>query len=268
MNVMRGLNTKCGVLHYRLTVFASVLVVAFAVVAWGEPPIEATAVSHMDSTTVDPYRDPGVFGEYWWANRFLSRHQLVEQFKGRTVDLVMIGDSITHFWERFHPASWGRLVQGRHVLNLGYGGDQTQHVIWRIGHGELDGYTAKTVVVMVGTNNNSSGNTDPANVAEGVKRIVALVREKQPTAKVILHPIFPRGVSAESKYHAAARARNEMTNEILRDFAARDGSLVWIDFNSKFLDADGWVPKTLMADEIHPTDAGYELWLEALQGQL
>lgn len=259
MNKFVKFSAACGV---------AVLGFAMRTATGAEPPIEATAVSHMESTTADPYRDPGVFGEYWWANRFLSRHQLVEQYKGKTVDVVMLGDSIIHFWERFHPASWGRLIEGRHVLNLGYGGDKTQHVIWRIAHGELDGYTAKTVVVMIGTNNNSSDKTDPANVAEGVKRIVELVREKQPQAKVILHPIFPRGVSAASKYHAAARARNEKTNVILRDFAAKDGKLEWIDFNAKFLDADGWVPKTLMADEIHPTDAGYELWLEALQGRL
>lgn len=247
---------------------AAVVAAGAAVWARAELPKEATAISHMDSVTADPYRDPGVFGEYWWANRFLSRHRLVEQFKGKTVDVVMLGDSIVHFWERFHPASWGKLIQGRHVLNLGYGGDQTQHVIWRLEHGELDGYTAKTVVLMIGTNNNSSERTDPANVAEGVKRIVELIREKQPGAKLILHPIFPRGVSAESKYHAAARARNEKTNAILKDFAEKDGKLVWIDFNAKLVDATGWVPKTLMADEIHPTDAGYEFWLEALRGQL
>ena len=37
--------------------------VAFAWAACAEPPMEATAVSHMDSTTADLYRDPGVFGE-------------------------------------------------------------------------------------------------------------------------------------------------------------------------------------------------------------
>ena len=259
MNKFVKFSAACGV---------AVLGFAMRTATGAEPPIEATAVSHMESTTTDPYRDPGVFGEYWWANRFLSRHRLVEQYKGKTVDVVMLRDSIIHFWARFHRASRGRLIEGRHVLNLGYGGDKTQHVIWRIAHGELDGYTAKTVVVMIGTNNNSSDKTDPANVAEGVKRIVELVREKQPQAKVILHPIFPRGVSAASKYHAAARARNETTNEILRDFAEKDGKLEWIGFNAEFLAADGWVPKTLMADEIHPTDAGYELWLEALQGRL
>lgn len=231
-------------------------------------PVETTAVSHMESRTADPYRDPGLFGEYWWANRFLSRHRLVESYKGKTVDVVLIGDSIVHFWEKNHPASWGKLVQGRQVLNLGYGGDKTQNVIWRLEHGELDGYVAKTIVLMIGTNNNSSDMSEPANVVEGIKRIVGLIREKQSQAKIVLHPIFPRGASADSKRHAAARVRNEKTNELLRAYAEKDGKLVWIDFNASFLDATGWVPKALMADEIHPSAAGYEIWLKALSSQL
>ena len=165
-----------------------------------------SSVSRMESRTKDPTRDPGLFGDYWWANRFLSRHRLIEGFKGKTVDVVMLGDSITHFWEWKHPESWTRFTNGKTVLNLGYGGDKTENVIWRIEHGELDGYTAKCVVLMVGTNNNTSKASDPAAVAKGVEKIVAMIRARQPTAKLILHPIFPRGRSADSP-HAEARAQ-------------------------------------------------------------
>ena len=103
-------------------------------------PVESMSTAKMDSRTKDKSRDPGIFGDYWWANRFLSRHKLVEQQRGKTVDLVLLGDSIMHFWEWKHPASWKKLTQGRTVLNLGYGGDRTQNVIWRVENGELDGY--------------------------------------------------------------------------------------------------------------------------------
>ena len=128
-------------------------------------PVESTSVGRVESRTKDPKRDPGIFGDYWWANRFLSRHQAIEKVKGKTVDVVMLGDSIMHFWEWKHPQSWATFTAGRTVLNLGYGGDRTQNVIWRINHGELDGYDAKCVVLMIGTNNNTFENTDPANVA-------------------------------------------------------------------------------------------------------
>ena len=133
-----------------------------------QPPYEATPVGKLESRTKDKTRSPGIFGDYWWANRFLDRHQQVEKLRGKTVDIVLLGDSIMHFWEWKHPESWRKLTKGRTVLNLGYGGDRTENVIWRIQHGELDGYKAKNIVLMIGTNNNSSDSTNPTNVAKGV----------------------------------------------------------------------------------------------------
>ena len=188
----------------------------------------------------------------------------MEQQRGKTVDLVHLCDSILHFWEWKHPASWKKLTQGRTVLNLGYGGDRTQNVIWRVENGELDGYKAKNIVLMIGTNNNSSKDTNPANVAAAIEKIVALVRAKQPGAQLILHPIFPRGASATSSRHADARVRNDKTNALLKAFADAHPEVTWIDFNDKMVDSTGWVPRTIMADEIHPTDAGYDFWMDAI----
>ena len=227
-------------------------------------PVESASIGKVESRTKDPKRDPGLFGDYWWANRFLSRHQAIEKVKGKTVDVVMLGDSIMHFWEWKHPKSWAKFTANRTALNLGYGGDRTQNVIWRINHGELDGYEAKCVVLMIGTNNNTFEGTDPANVAAAIEKIVGMIREKQPKAKIVLHPIFPRGKAATSTRHAKARARNDKTNELLKAFAEKDGAVIWIDFNAKLVDETGWVPQSLMKDEIHPTDAGYEIWMAAL----
>ena len=229
------------------------------------PCKETKPTAKMDSGTKDPGRGPGPFGEFWWANRFLSRIEQVRALKGKTVDVVLVGDSIMHFWEWKHPESWRKFTDGRTVLNCGYGGDMTQNAIWRLVHGELDGYKARNVVIMIGTNNNTFQETDPANVARGVEKIVAIVRSRQPDAKIILHPIFPRGASAESKPHAAARQRNDQTNHLLEDFAKKDGKVVWLDFNRSLTDETGWVPRRLMADEIHPTDEGYDIWLSALE---
>ena len=91
---------------------------------------------------------------------------------------------------------------------------------------------------------------------------------KQPGAQLILHPIFPRGVSADSKRHAAARQRNDKTNALLKAYAAAHPEITWIDFNDKMIDSTGWVPRAIMADEIHPTDAGYELWMDAILPRL
>jgi lysophospholipase L1-like esterase len=91
-----------------------------------------------------------------------------------------------------------------------------------------------------------------------------MIRAKQPKAKIVLHPIFPRGDSAQSQRHAAARERNDRTNVLLKQFAEKDGKLVWIDFNDKLVDATGWVPKSIMPDQIHPSAVGYDIWMKAL----
>jgi lysophospholipase L1-like esterase len=226
--------------------------------------VETTPDSRVGNVTKDKTRDPGLFGAHWWANRFLSRHMEIEKFKGKSVDVVLLGDSIMHFWEWKQPESWKRFAANRTVLNLGYGGDRTQHVLWRIAHGELDGYDARHVVLMIGTNNNSFKDSKPENVSGAIELIVSKIREKQPKAKIILHPIFPRGNSAQSVRHVDARARNDRTNALLKQFADRDGKIIWIDFNDRLVDASGWVPKTIMRDEIHPTAAGYDIWMEAL----
>jgi len=225
---------------------------------------ESTPRARREPRAKDKNRESGLFGDHWWANRFLSKQNEIEKLRGKKVDLVLLGDSIMHFWERKHKDSWAKLTANRTVLNLGYGGDRTQHVLWRIDHGELDGYEAKCIVLMIGTNNNSSKDTKPENVAAAIEKIVAGIRRHQPNAKIVLHPIFPRGDSAQSERHAAARGRNDRTNELLKKFADRDGRITWIDFNDKLVDETGWVPKSIMADQIHPTDAGYDLWMEAL----
>ena len=203
----------------------------------------------------------------WAMQRMWDKQQEVASLRGKTVDLVMLGDSITHFWEEKNPDLWKRFVSGKTVLNLGYSGDRTQNVIWRIDHGELDGYAAKAVAIMIGTNNNSQDDTDPANVAEGVKESVGMVREKQPQARIILHAIFPRG-RAEGTKRAMSRGRNDRTNALLKKWAEEDGDIVWLDLTDALTDKTGWVPKAIMPDELHPAAKGYEIWEEALKPYL
>ena len=209
--------------------------------------------------------ESGPFGDCWWKNRFHNHLGRIAELKGGTVDLALVGDSITHFWELKHPSSWMALTNRYSVINLGYGGDRTQDVLWRIMNGELDGYRAKVVMLMIGTNNNAANDSRPENVARGVERIIEVIREKQPQAKIILMPIFPRGSRAEwtIRYHDGAHRRNLQTNPLLQKLA--DGKTVfWLDFNSRLADADGYVPYDIMNDAIHPTAKGYAIWMEAL----
>ena len=195
----------------------------------------------------------------WWGTRCLEkRNEIVDGGKVE-YDVVMVGDSITHRWEREGGEGrqlFAELKKTYRVLNLGYGGDRTQHVIWRMENGELEGYTAKLFTVMIGTNNRDK---DPSAVAAGVKRILDIIRAKHPEAKIVLMPIFPRGGKADDP----RRVANESVNVLIKPYA--DGATVrWLDFNSKFFNAEGQLTKEVMNDLLHPNEKGYQIWMDAI----
>ena len=107
-----------------------------------------------------------------WMKRHESMNERVA--KGN-VDIVFIGDSITQGWEGRGKNVWAKFYGGRNAVNLGIGGDRTQHVIWRLQNGNLKGISPKAAVIMIGTNN--SGSNSPEQIAEGVTEIVKILNE-------------------------------------------------------------------------------------------
>ena len=196
-----------------------------------------------------------------WGPRLEYKRREIAALNGR-VDLVFLGDSITHFWEDRGKDQFAEITNEFSVLDLGYAGNNTETVIWRLKDaGELDGYTAKVVMVMIGTNN--AVTDTPEEIAAGVRAVLDVIREKQPEAKILLLPIFPRGADKTDKY----RVKNEIANRTLKTFA--DGKdIFWCDFNEKFLKEDGTLPKELFPDLLHPNDAGYRIWREAVMPYL
>lgn len=193
----------------------------------------------------------------WWLPRLLAKRTEISESNGE-FDIVMIGDSITHGWESAGKESLAELRKTYSVLNLGYSADRTQHVLWRCENGELDGYRAKCIMLMVGTNNpqGTDSRTPVSDVADGIRAILRTIARKQPQAKVVLLPIFPRSDKTKN-------VRNQKVNDIIRYFA--DGKRVfWCDFNAKFADADGDL-KWAMPDGLHPNAASYrDIWLPSV----
>jgi lysophospholipase L1-like esterase len=202
-----------------------------------------------------------------------KRHKDVLSAKARMDPrVVLIGDSITHFWgglpEGAHPANgpkaWEEAFGGIPVLNLGFGWDRTQNVLWRLSYGEFDGLHPKTVILNIGTNNltgteNARANT-PAEVVQGILAIHAMVRAKSPDSRIIVMGVFPRGFNASSPL----RAPILQVNRLLAQALAAKPDTTFLDIGAQFLEPDGTLPLKLMNDGTHPTEEGYRLWAKAL----
>src|SRR5690606_18268051 len=123
---------------------------------------------------------------------FLQKHQaFLKRIKEGPIDLLFLGDSITEGWKNATRV-WQEHYGSFRPANFGIGGDRTQHVLWRIQNGELDGIKPKVVVLMIGTNN--SGTNTAAQIAAANRKIVQQIRTKLPATKVLVLGIFPRGV--------------------------------------------------------------------------
>ncbi|MBR1920446.1 MAG: hypothetical protein IJ829_00420 [Kiritimatiellae bacterium] len=204
-------------------------------------------------------RSEGYGKEDWWLDRLQEKRTQIAGANGR-IDLVFFGDSITHNWEGPGKASLDELRKTYTVLDIGYSGDKTENLLWRGEYGgELDGYEAKCVMLMIGTNNTWHRSDPPEAIAAGVRAVLDLVARKQPGATTLLLPIFPFGKGPAD----AKRANNEKANALIKDFA--DGKkVVWVDFNDRFLDPAG-DNSALMPDNCHPNAKGYaDVWLPAV----
>ena len=200
----------------------------------------------------------------------LSRHQGFLERKDRLIktggtDLVFIGDSITDGWRADPQREIFEDYFGRYrPYNIGIGGDETQHVLWRIEHGELDGLSPKLVVLMIGTNNLANGNKmGPQETADGVAAVVQAIRRKLPTTKVLLLDIFPRANRSDDPMRLAVNA----TNALLARLQDRK-TVVYLDIGAKFLSPDGTLSGDLMPDYLHPNARGYQIWADAIKAEV
>ena len=229
-----------------------------------DPLFDLPSACRAETRIMEPNRNRGID---WWGRRFAANRDYISNHK--QIDLVIAGDSITHYWESAGASEYAKITNRLVTLNCGYGGDNTKNLIWRFTHGELDGYRAKTIMLNIGTNNNGINGYNPTNTASGVKACLDLIAKKQPQAKVLLCAILPRAVGTsdgDPKKDRGADARNRITNELIKKFA--DGRrVIWVDFRDKFIVNDK-IPKELMDDYIHPTAKGYALWLEAISKYL
>jgi len=241
-------------------------------------------------------------------DRDIPRHQeflkRIEQTQGAG-DVVFLGDSITHGWEG--QTAWQEHFGSFHPVNLGIGGDQTSHVLWRITDGhELDHLKPKAAVLMIGTNN--IGGHTAEQIAGGIQAIVEELRRQKPDIKVLVLGVFPRGNAADAertleqiaegvkpineelkkekpdvkRLNAAVRALTQQRGTIPADKLNKkvaeinaiiakldDGKAVFFkDIGKEFLDQNGGLSGEIMPDYLHLSAKGYDIWGKAIKADI
>lgn len=221
-----------------------------------------------DARTLDPAVDEPTEGKPWepawciwgWRGAWVPMH---EAFAQRTrqghADIIFYGDSITMGWKDH----WQDVFAPLKAVNYGIGGDSTRQLLWRIGHGEVDGAHARLVVLMIGTNNlygDKNAGTDE-EIARGVAATVALLREKLPDAKILLCGILPR----QNEYFCN---RIKAVNRLIKPLA--DGKTIrYLDMHDVFMrEEPGKVKEELFSEKpgasLHPNEKGYAAMAEVM----
>jgi lysophospholipase L1-like esterase len=202
---------------------------------------------------------------------WMKRHdKFVDMARKGNIDVLFLGDSITDAWGgeghgQGYPGAkiFAEEFEPLHAANFGIGGDRTQHVLWRIQNGELEGIQPKVVMLMIGTNNSNGKDNTAEEIADGIKAIVQEIHKKSPRTKVLLLGVFPRGPKPNPQ-----RDKLKRVNEIISRLDDGGKTVKYLDIGDKFLEPDGTISKEIMPDYLHLSPEGYRKWADAVKGPI
>lgn len=210
----------------------------------------------------------------WYA-----RHErILKEAKAMNPEIVLIGDSITHHWAGIDSiggedatAHFKEAFKGKRVLDLGFGWDRIQNMLWRVENGELNGLKPKTIVILAGTNNMTGTKNARANdaeeIAEGVLHLVKNVKRLAPkNVKIIVMGILPRA-GRNDPMRTTAKEANRILSSRINKFGKKR-VIDFIDLSDRFVDESGERIRALYRDQVHISPAGYAIWAEALKAHL
>ncbi len=197
-------------------------------------------------------------------NSHLVHADLLAKAKAGGISIYFVGDSITRRWGATdYPnflAHWNQSFHGWNAADFGQGADGTQHMLWRMKQGELEGVNPKVIVILAGTNNVGKTPGDDAMVADvtrGIAALVKLSREKAPGATIILMGIFPRNDGP------VVPTINRINANLAK--LADGKSVRYLNINEQLADASGKLFDGMTVDQLHLSLKGYQVWADALK---
>ncbi len=220
---------------------------------------EALSMPQGDIATTIPVTQRREAANYEWRRR---HDDVLARNAANAPKSVIIGNSITHFWGG-EPVghvvngskTWNKRLAKAGFGNLGFGWDRIENALWRVYHGELDGYTADQVVLMIGTNN--IGISSPEDIVEGLRFLIKAVRQRQPSATIKMVGILPRRDAVD---HVKS------VNKMIEKMAAEEGC-IFVDPGRKMFKRDGSFDESLFTDGLHPNDDGYARIVDDIVGK-
>jgi lysophospholipase L1-like esterase len=235
----------------------SLLILALAqTFALAQPAAEATALK----STIPAER----LKEGWWQKRWDAK--LTQTKEAEKAELVFLGDSITQGWEGGAAKTiWEEKFAKYGALNLGFSGDRTEHLLWRLKNDEenLKKLSPKVAVILIGTNNTGHEQRPAADTTAGIKAVLDELQAIWPKTKLLVLSVFPRGEGPEDKMR---KLNDEINVEVAK--LADNKKIFVLDISSSFMAPDGTLPKEIMPDKLHLSGQGYELWAKALEPKL
>jgi len=192
--------------------------------------------------------------------RAVKRFQAInKEVKSGPHAILFLGDSLTEKWD---PAIWQQHFAPRGALNAGVNGDRTEHLLWRLSHGNLDGPQPRAAVLLIGTND-VGWNRPPELVAEGIRANLEVLRSRLPNTRILLLALLPR---SESPISARRRQISEVNHRIRN---CDDGEhIFYAAVGDVLLDASRRLTPVISRDGVHLSPRGYALLASRLAVEL
>ena len=243
--------------HTNLTLFSAIAVALSS--------LSQSAIAE-DAGAAHPSTNAQVRLASWWFTRHAEKIAEIEAAndpkKNKKIELLMVGDSITNNFDKGGPGEpvWAKHFAPLNALNLGFGGDRTNHVLWRLDHLPVLKAAPLAASLMIGTNNICWGSDKPKQAADGVQAIAKKLNTMYPEMKILVLGVFPRRAKLDHPHRKQIIELNSYLPDLLKDIP----NVTFLDIGPKFLDEKGFLSKEMMPDTTHPSEKGHEIWAGAI----
>lgn len=210
---------------------------------------------------VDKATVPAPQNKAWLpTEQWLARHEMYKQPDRNKCQLVFLGDSITEGWLGNGLSVWKARYEQYNAFNLGIGGDEVQHVLWRVQDGALSGLAPKVLVLMIGTNNIGNVGHKAGEVAMGVGELLHDLHKRLPKTKILLLGVFPRDEQPGTRL----RKEISLLNSKLKQYPGH----TYLDIGAAFLNDDKSISPSMMPDYLHLSTEAYAVWADSIEDTL